>query len=61
MNNLKEVLFAYWCYKCEHCDKPETDDPCNSCLAQGWNVDSTKPFFYKEKEEKNGSNNGELH
>lgn len=54
MNNLKEVLFAYWCRECEHYDKPETDDPCNSCLAQGWNVDSTKPIYFKDngKEEK---------
>ena len=61
MNNTKEVRFDKWCSSCEHCDKPETDIPCNDCLAQGYNIDSTKPVFYKKKEEKGGSNNSELH
>lgn len=55
MNNTKEVRFDQWCPKCEHYDKNATDLPCNDCLAQGWNVDSTKPIYFKDngKEEKN--------
>ena len=49
MNETKEVRFDLWCSTCEHHDKNETDDPCNACLAQGFNVDSTKPVMYKEK------------
>ena len=63
MNNTKEVRFDQWCHKCEHYNEPETDDHCNDCLAQSWNIDSTKPLYFKDngKEENNGSNNSELH
>lgn len=50
MNTTKEVRFDKWCSKCEHKEMPETDDPCNDCLAQGYNVDSTKPLYFKEAE-----------
>lgn len=60
MNNTKEVRFDKWCSKCEHYDKNATDLPCNDCLAQGWNVDSTKPLYFKDngKEKKNGNDDG---
>jgi hypothetical protein len=50
MENTKEVLFSLWCSSCKHKDTNETDDPCNECLAQGWNIDSTKPIFYAKDE-----------
>lgn len=46
----KEVYFNEYCKKCIHSDNAETDDPCNECLAQGWNDDSHKPIRFKEKE-----------
>lgn len=50
MENLKIVDFMKWCPTCRHRDTPEVDDPCNECLAQGWNVDSTKPINWIENE-----------
>lgn len=49
-NTTKEVYFDVWCPKCKNVDTPETDDPCNSCLAQGWNVDSHQPINFREKD-----------
>lgn len=50
MDNLKIVDFMKWCHKCKDHDTPEVEDPCNECLAQGWNVDSTKPINWRENE-----------
>lgn len=56
MSDTKEVRFDNWCDSCEHYDKDATDIPCNDCLAQPYNVHSSKPIYYKENEkvEKNG-------
>lgn len=58
-NNRKEVYFEIWCPKCEYEETEETDDPCNGCLDQPWNINSHKPIYFKEKEngEKQGRNN----
>lgn len=50
MPNTKEVYFNEWCPKCKHEKLNETEDPCNDCLAQGFNFDSHKPVMFKEKE-----------
>lgn len=45
----KEVYFDKYCKKCIHKDKPETEDPCDECLAIGHRPNSHKPekFFKK--------------
>ena len=43
-----EVQFDYWCPKCIHKDLKETKDPCNECLDNPYNNNSTKPRFFKE-------------
>lgn len=50
MNDTKEVDFREWCPKCKYADNPAVEDPCNGCLAQGWNIDSHKPINFKEKD-----------
>lgn len=49
-SNLKEVIFAKWCAECAHFALPESEDPCNDCLAEGSNEDSTKPLYFKAEE-----------
>lgn len=49
--NLKEVRFDVWCPKCRYYETNEVEDPCNWCLSQGWNVDSTKPINFVENED----------
>ena len=46
----KEVNFRLYCPKCAHYKLKETEEPCNECLAQGFNYDSHKPINYKEKD-----------
>ena len=48
--NIHEVRFDIWCEKCKHHEEYECDDPCNECLAQGWNENSTKPVHFAENE-----------
>jgi len=50
-NNDRLVDFYYWCPLCEHFELEETEDPCNSCLANGGNVKSTKPIYWKQASE----------
>ena len=56
MADTKEVNFRLYCPMCKYYDLKETEEPCNECLAQGYNWDSHKPINYKEKD--NGSNGG---
>lgn len=44
----KECWFDVYCQKCKYSAVEETDDPCNECLTQGWNIDSRKPICYEE-------------
>ena len=50
MNETKEVNFRLYCPKCKYYNDKAEDEPCNSCLAQGYNIDSHKPVEYKEKD-----------
>ena len=52
MQNMKEVRFDLYCYKCKHYDKSEAEDPCWDCLNQGWNEDSHKPILFEESVKK---------
>lgn len=45
----KIVLFDLWCPKCKYRDKKEEQEPCNECLEQPVNLDSTKPINWKER------------
>jgi len=47
----KEVYFNEYCPKCKNAETFEGDEPCNECLAQGWNDDSHKPIRFKPKDE----------
>lgn len=51
MNDTKEVYFDMYCRKCKYESKSESDDPCWDCLKHGWNVDSHKPVYFKEKDD----------
>ena len=46
------VDFEKYCKTCKYKDLDEKFDPCNECLDHGVNTNSTKPVYYKEKEEK---------
>lgn len=48
-DSYKEVFFADYCKSCKHCDKPESEDPCDDCLASPMNTYSHKPVNYEEK------------
>ena len=50
MENIKEVYFDQWCYKCVNKNINEWDDPCNECLEYPGREYSHKPEFYKEKD-----------
>lgn len=47
--NNKEVYFHEYCPKCKHRKKDESDDICNECLAQGYNINSHKPIKFEEQ------------
>ena len=46
----KFVWFADYCSRCEHKDLPESELPCDECLAEPVNLNSHKPVYFKEKE-----------
>lgn len=46
----KEVYFQVYCPKCKYHNTPETEEPCNECLSNGFNYDSHKPVNFKHKE-----------
>ena len=54
MNDTKEIDFRTYCNKCKYKDVEETENPCNECLAQGFNIDSRKPIRFKKEDEQNG-------
>lgn len=51
----KEVYYYQYCRQCEHYSKPESEDPCDECLAQPVNEDSHKPLYFKPAKEKSNS------
>ena len=50
MNETKEVNYRVYCPMCKNYDLKETDEPCNECLAQGYNIDSVKPIRFEQKD-----------
>ena len=46
----KEVYFSLYCHQCKNKDTPETEDPCNECLAHPSMPYSHKPMHFKEKD-----------
>lgn len=51
-NNEKIVSFRYWCPLCKYATVPETEDPCNECMHDPVNLNSTKPVKFERKDEK---------
>lgn len=47
-NVYREANFYKYCRTCKYKDLDEKFDPCNDCLAEGVNVDSEKPVYWKE-------------
>lgn len=45
----KEVYFDKHCKTCEYRDLDESEEPCDSCLAEPENLYSHKPVRWKEK------------
>lgn len=57
MDKQKEVLFDIYCKLCQHYRKAESDDPCDSCLAEPANINSHEPLYFIERgRSKNGKN-----
>lgn len=50
--NQKEVYFHNWCNRCQHEKLHENDLPCNDCLAAPFNYGSSKPIYFRKKEER---------
>lgn len=48
---LMEVDYFQYCPQCKDYKTDSTKDPCNECLGQGYNYNSSKPINFKEKEE----------
>lgn len=45
-----EVDFETYCQICQYKDLDEKCDPCNDCLAEPMNANSSKPIYWKENE-----------
>lgn len=50
MDRQKEVYYDQYCAKCKHNNTPETDEPCNECLTNSYNIDSHKPVNFVKKD-----------
>lgn len=46
----KEVYFDVYCETCKHKDVDETEEPCDTCLANPMNLYSHRPIKYEEEE-----------
>ena len=42
-----EVDFETYCKICKHKNVLQSDEPCNTCLEQFWNWNSSKPVNFK--------------
>lgn len=47
--NNKEVYFDQYCSSCKYFEQPESDEPCNTCLAYPMNECSHRPVYWKAK------------
>lgn len=45
----KEVYFDVYCETCKHKNVDETEEPCDTCLANPMNLYSHRPIKYEEK------------
>lgn len=54
----KEVYFDEYCPKCVHNDKREDEEPCDDCLAHGYNIHSHKPVRFEEGAKSEQTNSG---
>ncbi len=50
-SKLKETDFYTFCAKCVHGDLNEKFDPCNECLEDGMRPGTSKPTYFKPKDE----------
>lgn len=48
-NNEKFVEFDKYCKNCQYADLPEEKDPCDECLTNPTNTNTTQPVMFKEK------------
>ena len=46
----KEVYFDVYCETCKHKNVDETEEPCDTCLANPMNLYSHRPIKYEEKQ-----------
>ena len=51
----KEVRFDIWCKTCRYRFRKETEDPCDNCLSEPANDNSTKPIEYIETDSRRKS------
>lgn len=49
-NIYEEVDFKTYCKTCVYKEQDGKFDPCNDCLAEPMNTNSTKPVYWKEAE-----------
>lgn len=51
-NQYKIVEFDLYCNRCKYKDikDEEGEEPCNTCLAEPVNLNSSKPIKFEEKE-----------
>lgn len=59
MSDMKEVRYDEYCKKCVYEDLDESQDPCDDCLNEPFNIDSRKPVCYKEDADKKNKENKE--
>ncbi len=45
----KFVDFKYWCERCKYSNKAECEEPCNDCLSNPVNVESTRPVYWSKQ------------
>ena len=45
----REVDFQTYCPTCKYGQQEEKYDPCNDCLAEAMNADSSKPIYWEEE------------
>ena len=52
MDLMKLIEFQDFCYRCEHLDIPDTEDPCNECLTYQARYQNSFPLNFVEAEVK---------
>lgn len=57
MNDMREVYYGHFCKHCVYEDLDESQDPCDDCLNEPFNMNSHKPVCYKEDANKRKEGN----